>query len=85
MALPQTLIVRLFFSQTIETLFTDFTKMVNAVTSDLYLVYFVAQEDLCMFCWASRNELIITTIVLTKLCCAKYALSKPLRGQTPNV
>lgn len=54
-----------FLGQSIEPIFTESVTF----PSDLYLAYFVPQ-DLCMLYFAHGIELIITSKVFTKLCCA---------------
>jgi hypothetical protein len=44
------------FSQSKETIFIDFIKSFDVVTSDMYLAGFVPQRDACMLCCAHRTE-----------------------------
>lgn len=68
--LPDTYPKFVFLSQCTDSIVMNFTKSFGVVTSDLYLVYFVPQRDLCMLCCMLRIELIITEIMFTKLWCA---------------
>lgn len=62
-----------------------FTKSFNVVTSNLYLVYFVPQRDLCIVYCAHKTKLIITRKVFIKLCYTQICLKQTTRGQTPEV
>lgn len=61
-------------SQSIGPAFMDFTKCFNVVTSNLYLVYFVPQRDLCTFCCECEIELTISRISFYQIMlCLNYA------------
>lgn len=51
-----------FLSQSIDPTFMDFTKNFVVTMSDLYLVYFVLQRDVCLLYCECGPELIFTRI-----------------------
>lgn len=70
-----------FLSQSIEPIFTGFTKSFNVVTSDLCLGCFVPQGDYMLYC-EHGIKLVSTRILFAKLCCASMCLNKLLTPES---